>query len=204
MASADFQLTTANCQLPTDTIGHSMNLSKKPEDLYGLLAEFDSGESLLEAARAAHAVGYRNMNGYTPFPLEGLSAALGQKPPLLPWFVLLGGILGGSGAYFMLYYASVISYPINVGGRPLHSWPAFIPITFELTVLGASFAAFFGMLALNGLPHPHHPLFGVPAFSLASRDRFFLCIQARDPLFQLAQTRQFLERLGAKVHEVEP
>ena len=171
---------------------------------YGLLAEFETGELVLEAAEKAYAAGYRQMNAYTPFPLEGLSKVLGQKPTRLPWVVLLGGFLGGGAGYFMLYYASVISYPINVGGRPLHSWPAFIPITFELTVLGASFAAFFGMLAINGLPHPYHPLFNVPAFSLASRDRFFLCIQARDRLFHFEQTRTFLEELPARVHEVPP
>ncbi|HVC93202.1 MAG TPA: DUF3341 domain-containing protein [Pirellulales bacterium] len=173
------------------------------EPLYGVLAEFEQGEALLAAARQAYAAGYRKLNAYTPFPLEGLSQALGQKPSKLPWLTLVGGVLGGCGAYFMMWYASVISYPINVGGRPLHSWPAFIPITFELTVLGASFAAFFGMLALNGLPHPYHPLFNVPAFELASRNRFFLCIQARDPLFRLDETRRFLEELGGKVHEVE-
>ncbi|HUY34541.1 MAG TPA: DUF3341 domain-containing protein [Pirellulales bacterium] len=181
-----------------------MGEARKPEPLYGVLAEFEQGESLLAAARQAYAAGYRKLNAYTPFPLEGLSQALGQKPSRLPALALAGGLLGGCGAYFMMWYASVISYPINVGGRPLHSWPAFIPITFELTVLGASFAAFFGMLALNGLPHPYHPLFNVPAFELASRNHFFLCIQARDPLFQLDETRRFLEALGGKVHEVEP
>ncbi len=172
------------------------------DELYGLLGEFETTEALLEAVRKAHAAGYRKMNAYTPFPLEGLSEALGQPPTRLPGLVLAGGLCGGIAAYAMLYYASVISYPINVGGRPLHSWPAFIPITFEMTVLGASFAAFLGMLALNGLPHPHHPLFAVPAFSLASRNRFFLCIQSRDPLFQLETSRQFLESLPARVHEV--
>src|SRR4029079_2774067 len=181
----------------------NMAAPPKAEELYGLLAEFDSAEALLAAARQAFSCGYGKMNAYTPFPLEWLSQSLGQKPTRLPLVVLLGGILGGSAAYFMMYYASVISYPINVGGRPLHSWPAFLPITFEMTVLGASFAAFLGMLALNGLPHPNHPLFAVPAFSLASRERFFLCIQQRDPLFHLDQTRQFLAGLGASVHEVQ-
>jgi hypothetical protein len=179
-----------------------MSASALTADLYGLLAEFESSEALIEAAHKARAAGYQKMNAYTTFPLEGLSEALGQKPTRLPVLVLLGGVCGGITAYATMYYASVISYPINVGGRPLHSWPSFIPITFELTVLGASFAAFLGMLALNGLPHPHHPLFDVPAFSLASRDRFFLCIQSRDPLFQLESTRQFLESLPARVHEV--
>ena len=176
----------------------------KADELYGLLAEFEQGGGFargcppgirrrLSANERLHAV-----------PARRLVTGAGQKPTRLPLLMLLGGILGGSAAYFMLYYASVISYPINVGGRPLHSWPAFIPITFEMTVLGASFAAFFGMLALNGLPHPYHPLFNVPAFKLASRDRFFLCIQARDPLFNLDETRQFLEELGAKVYEVQP
>jgi hypothetical protein len=174
------------------------------DELYGLLAEFESGEALVEAARQARSAGYHNMNAYSPLPVEGLSSALGQKPTRLPWLVLLGGLLGGSLGYAMLYYASVISYPINVGGRPLHSWPAFIPITFEMTVLGGAFAAFLGMLAVNGLPHPYHPLFNVPEFSLASRDRFFLCIQSRDPLFQIVETRRFLEQLGARVHEVLP
>jgi hypothetical protein len=181
-----------------------MGVSQQSLSPYGLLAEFEQGEELLAAAHAASAAGYRQMNGYTPFPLEGLHEALGQKPTRLPLLTLLGGIAGGSAAYFMLYYASVISYPLNVGGRPLHSWPAFVPITFELAVLGASFAAFFGMLALNGLPHPYHPLFNVPEFKLASRDRFFLCIQARDPLFNLDRTRQFLEKLAPKVYEVQP
>ena len=181
-----------------------MGIPAKAESVYGLLAEFEEADAVLDAARKAYAAGYRQMNAYTPFPLEGLSAALGQKPTRLPWLVLAGGILGGCSGYFMLYYACVISYPINVGGRPLHSWPSFMPITFEMTVLGAAFAAFLGMLALNGLPHPNHPLFAVPAFSLATRNRFFLCIQVRDPQFHLEQTRRFLEEMSPHVYEVAP
>lgn len=173
-----------------------------PNVLYGLLGEFETTDQVVGAASRAYAVGYRKMNGYTPFPVHGLSEALGLKPTRLPFAVLIGGILGGCAGYFMLYYASVISYPINVGGRPLHSWPAFIPITFEMTVLGAAGTAFLGMLARNGLPHPNHPLFNVPAFTLASRNRFFLSIQSSDPQFDVDRTRRFLEELGAHVHEV--
>jgi len=172
--------------------------------VYGLLAEFDHPEQLVEAARAAREHGYVHVDGYTPFPMPEVCHALGLRPTRIPLATFLGGLLGGSVAYSVLYYASVISYPINVGGRPLHSWPAFIPITFEMTILGAAFAAFFGMLARNGLPQPYHPLFGVPAFTLASRNRFFLCIRSVDLLFDLEKTRQFLEEQGATVHEVPP
>jgi len=176
-----------------------------PADVYGLMAEFETGDALLAGAKRAHEAGYRQMDGFSPFPLHGLSEALGFRRTRLPLVTLIGGLLGGGGAYFMLWYASVVSYPINVGGRPLHSWPAFIPITFELSVLGASFAALFGMLALNGLPRPYHPVFNVPEFVRASRDRFFLVIEARDPKFHLGNTRQFLESLKPeRVFEVLP
>jgi hypothetical protein len=145
------------------------------------------------------------MDAYTPFPVHGLSAALGRRRTRLPLLTLLGGLLGAAVGYGMQYYASVISYPLNVGGRPYHSWPAFLPITFELAVLFGAFFSLLGMFALNGLPMPYHAVFNVPRFDLASRSRFFLCIEARDPLFSPDRTRQFLEGLGASgVYEVEP
>jgi ActD protein len=172
--------------------------------IYGLMAEFETHEQLLDAARRAHEIGYRRMDGYAPFPIEGLPEALGRKRTLVPLVVLLGGIVGGLGGYFMEWYASVVSYPINVGGRPLHSWPSFIPITFELTVLGAALSAFFGSLAMNKLPQPYHPVFNVPDFERASIDRFFLCIEASDPKFDLAETRKLLEGFEAlRVAEVD-
>ena len=165
---------------------------------YGLVAEFDSAGGLMSAAEKARDHGFRRMDAYSPFPVEGLMEALGHRSAVLPWIVLLGGIVGGLGGYLLQYVTSVHSYPLNVGGRPLHSWPAFIPVTFECIILGASLSAVFGMLALNGLPMPYHPLFHVERFALASRDRFFLCIRAVDAKYDAVTTRQFLEGLGAR------
>jgi hypothetical protein len=174
------------------------------EHVYGLLAEFDSPEQILAAAERARAAGYADMDAYSPFPVEGLSEALGVKKTRLPQLVFCGGLTGGTLGYLMQYFAAVVDYPINVGGRPFHSWIAFVPITFECTVLLAALTTVIGMLALNGLPRPHHPLFSSPRFVLASRSRFFLCIEAKDPLFDRERTRQFLESTHpAQVVEVE-
>lgn len=163
-------------------------------EAYGLMAEFSTPQELLRAAEKAYEQGFRKMDGYAPFPVEGLAEALGRKTRL-PLLVLIGGIIGGLSAYFMEWDANVISYPINIGGRPLNSWPAFIPITFELTVLGAALTAFFFSLGLSGLPRPYHPVFNVPEFDRASQDRFFLCIEVTDPMFHEARTREFLRTL---------
>jgi hypothetical protein len=173
--------------------------------LYGLLAEFDTPQALVEAARRARAEGYRYMDAYSPFPSEEIVEALGIRKTRLPLLVLLGGLAGGLGGYFMQYYASTIAYPINVGGRPFHSWPSYIPITFELTILCAALTAVLAMLGLNGLPMPYHPVFNVERFALATRDRFFLCIEARDPKFELEASTRFLESLQPKgVSQVAP
>ena len=173
--------------------------------LYGLLAEFDDPTALVQAIRGARSAGYRKLDAFTPFPIEEVNESLDLHERRLPLLVLLGGILGGIAGYALAYWTSVIDYPLNVGGRPFHSWPAFIPITFEMTVLGAAISAVLSMLALNGLPMPYHPLFNVPRFALSSRDRFFLCIRATDPLFDRDDTRRFLERLVPRqVSEVEP
>ena len=163
--------------------------------IYGLLAEFATIEALIEAIRAARREGYTRMDAYTPMPVEELTDALPIRRSRLPLIVLFGGLIGGLAGYFMQYYAAVIGYPLDIGGRPMHSWPMFIPITFEMTVLAASLSAVLGMLALNGLPMPYHPLFNVPRFARATRDRFFLCIEAADPQFDAQATRQFLEGL---------
>lgn len=173
--------------------------------LYGLIAEFDKPENLLVAARRAYQEGYRRMDAYTPFPIEELAEAIGFHHTRLPFIVLMGGIFGAVAGFGLFYYTEVIDYPLNVGGKPFFSWPAFIPITFETTILFAALSAVLGMLALNGLPMPYHPVFNVPRFALATRDRFFLCIEARDPKFDREGTRKFLESLGAQeVSEVEP
>jgi len=166
--------------------------------IYGLMAEFEEPNDLVAAAHRARQEGYRRMDAYSPLPIEELHEALGFHDRRLPLIVLIGGIVGCVGGYGLQWWASTIAYPLNVGGKPMHSWPAFIPVTFETTILVAALSAVFGMLALNGLPQPYHPVFNVPRFALASRNRFFLCIEARDPKFDLDGTRRFLEQLGPR------
>jgi hypothetical protein len=169
-------------------------MSAQPS-IYGLMAEFDSPDDLLVAAKRARAEGYRRMDAYSPFPVEGLAEAIEVQRTRLPLLVLIAGIVGALVGFVSQYYVTVFNYPINVGGRPLNSWPSYIPITFEVTILFAALTAVVGMIALNGLPMPYHPVFNVPAFGGASRDRFFLCIEAADPLFDLGETKRFLESL---------
>ncbi|MCA1645839.1 MAG: DUF3341 domain-containing protein [Chloroflexi bacterium] len=170
----------------------------EPAALYGLLAEFDTAEQLLRATRSAHAADYRAMDAYTPFPIEGLSDALGFHTNAIPLIGLFGGIAGAAIGFAMQFWIHVIALPINVGGRPLDSWPAFIPVIFELAVLTSALSLVAGLLILNRQPEPYHPVFNVAAFARASRDRFFLCIEARDERFDPDQTRQFLGTLGAR------
>ncbi len=173
--------------------------------LYGLMAEFENPEEVVAAARRAYAEGYRKMDAYSPFPIEELSEAIGSHHTVLPWIVLAGGVAGALTGFFLQYFVAAVVYPLNIGGRPPNSWPAFIPITFELTVLFAAISAVVGMLVLNGLPKPYHPVFNVPGFERASRNRFFLCIESADPKFNAELTRRFLTSLSpAEVSDVEP
>jgi Protein of unknown function (DUF3341) len=167
----------------------------KTPAIYGLLAEFEDPTSLVLAAERTHHAGFRCVDAYSPYPIEELHEALGSRHTRLPLIVLIGGLVGCFGGYALQYWASVIAYPLNIGGKPLHSWPAFIPVTFECTILAAALSCVLGMLALNGLPQPYHPVFNVPRFALASRNRFFLCIEAVDPKFDIDATRHFLETL---------
>ena len=172
--------------------------------LYGLMAEFVEHGQLLDATRRAYAAGYRRMDAFSPFPVEELAEALGQEYSLIPLITLVGGMMGCLGGYFMQWYAMARLYPLNVGGRPHNSWPNFIPITFELTILVASVSAFVSVLILNRLPQPHHPVFNVPEFRRASIDRFFLCIEVEDPKFERDGTMRFLESLNpSNVMEVD-
>jgi hypothetical protein len=167
----------------------------KRDPIYGLMAEFDNPTALVEAAREALNAGYKKIDAYSPFPIEELPEAIGFHKNGVPLVVLVGGILGGLTGYLMQYWISAIAYPVNVGGRPLNSWPAFIVVTFEMTILFAGVAAVFGMLALNGLPMPYHPVFNVPRFAFASKDRFFLIIFSSDAKYEPGETRRFLESM---------
>jgi hypothetical protein len=165
------------------------------DPVYGLMAEFANPADLIHAAERTYAEGYRKIDAYTPFPIEEVSEAIGFHRSGVPLVVLIGGLLGCLSGYAMQYWISAINYPINIGGRPLNSWPAFIVVTFEMTILFAGLAAVFGMLALNGLPMPYHPVFNVPRFAFATKDRFFLIIFSSDANYDPVGTRRFLESM---------
>lgn len=169
---------------------------------YGMVAEFDTPEAILAAADKAYRAGYRKMDAYTPFAVEGLDDALGFQPTRLGWLVLIMGVIGCLGGFYMQWYANVQFYPLNIGGRPLNSWPNFVVITFECTILLAAFTAGLFMIGRNGLPKPYHSIFNAPNFDAATRDKFFLCIEADDAEFDLAATRTFLEELSPKPNRV--
>ena len=165
---------------------------------YGLLAEFDNPTSLVTAARRVHEAGYRRIDAFSPYPIEELSDAIGFHDRTLPLLVLIGGLTGTLTGLGLQYWVSAIAYPLNIGGRPYGSWPAFIPVSFELTILFAAITAAVGMIALNGLPMPYHPVFNAPRFALASQDRFFLLVEADDPKFDHVQTRKLLNELDPR------
>ena len=173
-------------------------MSSRSPAVYGMMAEFDDATALVAAAVQTREQGYTCVDAYSPYPIEELHHALHTESSKLPLLVLIGGLFGCAGGFGLQYWVSAIAYPVNVGGKPFFSWPAFIPVTFECTILAAALTAVLGMLALNGLPQPYHPVFNVPRFALASRNRFFLCIEAVDPKFDLEDTRRFLETLAPR------
>jgi hypothetical protein len=162
---------------------------------WGLLAEFASADELVAAARRVHAAGYARAEAYAPFHVEGLAEALGFERNCVPFFTFLGALGGGIGGFFLQWYSAVVDFPVNVAGRPLDSWPMFVPVTFEMAVLGGAFAALISMLAANGLPRLRHPLFAVPEFDLATRNRFFLCLRCDDPAFEPREAKRLLDEL---------
>jgi len=199
-----------------------MNTSPASQPLYGLVAEFDDPEKILEAVRKAKTAGYREIEAFSPFPIHGMAEALDIHDWRVPWLIFLCGLMGTGAGYSLEYITSTpivdhlprfvrlmsgvneMSYPMNVGGRPFHSWPNFIPVAFETTILFASLGATLGMLFLNGLPRPHHPIFNAPRFELASQDKFVLLVEAADPKFEYETTWSFLQSLGPDViSEVE-
>jgi Protein of unknown function (DUF3341) len=169
----------------------------KRDPIYGIMAEFDSAQALVDAAHKTHEAGYRKIDAYSPFPVEGLADAVGA-PHDVALVVLIGGLIGGGSGYLMQWWMAAVDYPLNIGGKPPHSWPAFIVITFEMTILFAGISAVLGMLALNGLPMPYHPVFNVPRFSSASKDRFFLIVFSSDKKYNPVETRRFLEGLSPR------
>ena len=170
----------------------------KRDPIYGLMAEFDSAQALVDAGRKTREAGYKKIDAYSPFPIEGLAEEIGMHFDEIPLTVLIGGIIGGCTGYLMQYWMSAVDYPLNIGGKPPHSWPAFIMITFEMTILFAGISAVLGMLAFNGLPMPYHPVFNVPRFAFASKDRFFLIVFSSDKKYSAVDTRRFLETLDPR------
>ena len=170
----------------------------KRDPIYGIMAEFDSAQHLVDAAKATYEAGYKKIDAYSPFPIEGLAEEIGFHHDEVPLVVLIGGIVGGLTGYLMQYWMAAVDYPLNIGGKPYHSWPAFIVITFEMTILFAGISAVFGMLALNGLPMPYHPVFNVPRFAFASKDRFFLIVFSSDKKYNTLETRRFMEGLDPR------
>ncbi|MGH9438036.1 MAG: DUF3341 domain-containing protein [Terriglobia bacterium] len=177
-------------------------MAKRP--IYGVMAEFDNTVDLLEAAHHAREAGYKQMDAYSPFPVEGLSEAIGLQRTWVPLVTFIGGLIGCCGGFFLQYYPNAMGYPLDIGGKPFDSWPSFIPITFELTILCAGIFCVVGMIAMNRLPTPYHPVFNVPRFQLASQDRFFLCIQSKDPAFEIDKIRRFLEEQHPREVNVVP
>ena len=176
-----------------------MSESPVTSSTYGLMAEFDSAQELIDAAHKTHAAGYQKIDAYSPFPVEGLAEAIGFHKNRVALVVLIGAILGGLSGYMLQYWVAAVTYPTNIGGRPYHSWPSFIIVTFEMTILFGGLSAVFGMLALNGLPMPYHPVFNVPEFKKASENKFFLVVFSSDPKYDSAGTRNFLQGLSPRM-----